>query len=109
VNMDIAAVPTPVRERRPAGERDRDSRVADVGRRDFPFRVDELVALDDLIPERQGIWIDGERSLDVREPLGLEPHIALLGFGCEFLRVSDGNDALTLGVGQANSRGYRKA
>src|SRR5437870_4318989 len=77
MNMIIAAVPTPAGERRPAREWDGNGAVPQEAGRDFSLGDDKLVALDDLISHRQGVWIDGEIPINVGKPFGLETNVAL--------------------------------
>ena len=98
MNMDVAAVPAPVRERRPAGERNHEPAVAQIGGGDLALCYDKLIAPDDLVAERERFRIQGEVSIDIRESLGLETNVALLRLGLEFRGMAEGDDVVAASV-----------
>ncbi len=68
---------------------------------------DKLVALDNLVPQRQQVWINGEVSVNVSKPFGLETHVALLRIGSQRGRMAQRHDVVTARVCQAHSCGDR--
>src|SRR6266480_6803018 len=103
MNMIIAAVPTPAGERRPAREWDGNGAVPQEAGRDFSLGDDKLVALDDLISHRQGVWIDGEIPINVGKPFGLETNVALLRIRSQRGGMAQRDDIVTASICQAHS------
>src|SRR5437867_1194913 len=104
--MIIAAVPASAGERRPARKRDGNGAVPQGARRDFALGDDKFVALDDLISQRQRVWIDGKVPVNVCEPFGLETHVALLRVRSQLGGMSERNDIVTMSIGQAHPSRY---
>src|SRR6266404_938937 len=106
MNMIIAAIPAPAGERRPARKRDGNGAVPHGAGRDFALGDDKLVALDDLISQRQRVWIDGEGPINVGKSFGLETHVALLRIRSQLGGMAQRNDIVSMSICQAHSGRY---